>query len=88
MSFRAVTDCLRYWRCRTIARCARGRGLTPHNASMPVSVVFGASGAIAAKIKVTGKKLSDFKLLLPTDLGDFESSHAAFVKEWNGIMGL
>jgi iron(III) transport system substrate-binding protein len=36
----------------------------------------------------TGKRLSDFKLLLPTDLADFESSHAAFVKEWNGIMGL
>jgi iron(III) transport system substrate-binding protein len=36
----------------------------------------------------TGKRLSDFKLLLPSDLSDFESSHAAFVKEWNGIMGL
>jgi iron(III) transport system substrate-binding protein len=36
----------------------------------------------------TGKRLSDFKLLIPTDLTDFEASHAAFVKEWNGIMGL
>ena len=36
----------------------------------------------------TGKKLSDFKLLFPTDWTDFQTSHAAFVKEWNGIMGL
>ena len=36
----------------------------------------------------TGKRLSDFKLLLPSDWNDFESSHATFVKEWNGIMGL
>jgi iron(III) transport system substrate-binding protein len=36
----------------------------------------------------TGKKLSDFKLLFPSDWADFQASHAAFVKEWNGIMGL
>ena len=36
----------------------------------------------------TGKKLSDFKLLFPTDWADFQASHAVFVKEWNGIMGL
>jgi iron(III) transport system substrate-binding protein len=36
----------------------------------------------------TGKRLSDFKLLFPSDLKDFEASHAAFVKEWNGMMGL
>jgi iron(III) transport system substrate-binding protein len=36
----------------------------------------------------TGKRLSDFKLLFPSDWTDFQASHAAFVKEWNGIMGL
>jgi len=36
----------------------------------------------------TGKKLADFKLLFPTDWADFQASHAVFVKEWNGIMGL
>ena len=36
----------------------------------------------------TGKKLSDFKLLFPTDWSDFQASHGAFVKEWNALMGL
>jgi iron(III) transport system substrate-binding protein len=36
----------------------------------------------------TGKRLSDFKLLFPSDWNDFAASHAAFVKEWNSIMGL
>jgi iron(III) transport system substrate-binding protein len=36
----------------------------------------------------TGKRLSDFKLLFPTDWTDYQQSHAQFVKEWNGIMGL
>jgi iron(III) transport system substrate-binding protein len=36
----------------------------------------------------TGKRLADFKLLFPSDWTDFQASHAAFVKEWNGIMGL
>ena len=36
----------------------------------------------------TGKRLSDFKLLFPSDWTDFQASHGAFVKEWNGIMGL
>jgi len=36
----------------------------------------------------TGKKLSDFKLLFPTDWNDYVASHSVFVKEWNGIMGL
>jgi iron(III) transport system substrate-binding protein len=36
----------------------------------------------------TGKKLSDFKLLFPTDWNDYVASHGAFVKEWNSIMGL
>jgi iron(III) transport system substrate-binding protein len=36
----------------------------------------------------TGKRLADFKLLFPSDWADFQASHAAFVKEWNGIMGL
>ncbi len=36
----------------------------------------------------TGKRLSDFKLLFPTDWADYVASHPVFVKEWNGIMGL
>ncbi|HXD96090.1 MAG TPA: extracellular solute-binding protein [Candidatus Acidoferrum sp.] len=36
----------------------------------------------------TGKKLSDFKLLFPTDWNDYAASHPVFVKEWNSIMGL
>jgi iron(III) transport system substrate-binding protein len=36
----------------------------------------------------TGKRLTDFKLLFPSDWADFQASHAAFVKEWNAIMGL
>jgi iron(III) transport system substrate-binding protein len=36
----------------------------------------------------TGKRLGDFKLLLPTDWADYQASHPLFVKEWNGIMGL
>jgi iron(III) transport system substrate-binding protein len=36
----------------------------------------------------TGKKLTDFKLLFPTDWADFQASHGAFVKEWNAMMGL
>src|SRR5262245_19987170 len=36
----------------------------------------------------TGKRLSDFKLLFPSDWADYAASHAAFVKEWNSIMGL
>ena len=36
----------------------------------------------------TGKKLSDFKLLFPTDWNDYVASHPVFVKEWNALMGL
>ena len=36
----------------------------------------------------TGKRLSDFKLLFPSDWNDFAASHPVFVKEWNSIMGL
>ena len=36
----------------------------------------------------TGKRLSDFKLLFPSDWGDYAASHGQFVKEWNSIMGL
>src|SRR5499425_2659786 len=36
----------------------------------------------------TGKRLGDWKLLVPTDWADYQASHATFVKEWNGIMGL
>jgi iron(III) transport system substrate-binding protein len=41
-----------------------------------------------APLMATGKKLADFKLLFPSDWADFQASHAVFVKEWNGIMGL
>ena len=36
----------------------------------------------------TGKRLTDFKLLFPTDWADYVASHPAFVKEWNAMMGL
>jgi iron(III) transport system substrate-binding protein len=36
----------------------------------------------------TGKRLSDFKLLFPSDWADYVESHGTFVKEWNAIMGL
>lgn len=36
----------------------------------------------------TGKRLSDFKLLFPSDWADFVATHETFVKEWNAIMGL
>ncbi len=36
----------------------------------------------------TGKRLSDFKLLFPSDWSDFVETHSVFVKEWNAIMGL
>jgi iron(III) transport system substrate-binding protein len=36
----------------------------------------------------TGKRLSDFKLLFPSDWSDYVASHPVFVKEWNSIMGL
>ncbi len=36
----------------------------------------------------TGKRLSDFKLLFPSDWSDFVATHGTFVKEWNAIMGL
>jgi len=36
----------------------------------------------------TGKRLSDFRLLFPSDWSDFVESHGVFVKEWNAIMGL
>ena len=41
-----------------------------------------------APVMVTGKRLSDFKLLFPSDWADFVASHGTFVKEWNAIMGL
>jgi iron(III) transport system substrate-binding protein len=41
-----------------------------------------------APVMVTGKRLSDFKLLFPSDWSDFVASHGTFVKEWNAIMGL
>lgn len=35
-----------------------------------------------------GMRLSDFKLLMPTDMADYLASHTTFVKEWNAMMGL
>lgn len=36
----------------------------------------------------SGQRLSDFKLLFPQDMESFTGSHATFVKEWNGMLGL
>lgn len=35
-----------------------------------------------------GKRLSDYKLLLPRDMQAYVASHDAFVREWNGMLGL
>lgn len=35
-----------------------------------------------------GMKLSDYKLLAPQDMDALAASHPAFVKEWNGMLGL
>lgn len=35
-----------------------------------------------------GKRLSDYKLLFPTDLAAYASTHDAYVREWNGMLGL
>lgn len=35
-----------------------------------------------------GLRLTDFKLLVPTDMADYLASHDTFVKEWNGMLGL
>ena len=36
----------------------------------------------------TGVKLSDFKLLYPSDWEEYASQSAVFLKEWNGMLGL
>jgi iron(III) transport system substrate-binding protein len=36
----------------------------------------------------TGKRLSDFKLLTPTDYADYLGSRDKFTKDWNGMLGL
>ena len=35
-----------------------------------------------------GMKLSQFKLLFPKDMDAYEKAHDAYVKEWNGMLGL
>lgn len=35
-----------------------------------------------------GKRLVDYKLLIPQDLKAYSDSHETFVKEWNGMLGL
>ena len=37
---------------------------------------------------VTGVRLSDFKLLAPTDMADYLGSHDQFNKEWSAMLGL
>ena len=37
---------------------------------------------------LTGVKLSDFKLLYPSDWDEYASQSAMFLKEWNGMLGL
>ena len=36
----------------------------------------------------TGEKLSDFKLLFPTDWDDYGKQREVFNKEWNAMFGL
>ena len=36
----------------------------------------------------TGVKLSDFKLLYPTDWNEYAAQSPTFLKEWNGMLGL
>jgi iron(III) transport system substrate-binding protein len=35
-----------------------------------------------------GLKLTDFKLLFPQDMAEYEKAHPAYVKEWNAMLGL
>jgi len=35
-----------------------------------------------------GMKLTDYKLLFPKDLSEYEKAHPTYVKEWNGMIGL
>jgi iron(III) transport system substrate-binding protein len=35
-----------------------------------------------------GTKLSDYKLLIPTDIAALKAAHPKFLKEWNGMLGL
>jgi iron(III) transport system substrate-binding protein len=35
-----------------------------------------------------GMKLAEYKLLFPQDMDAYEKAHSAFVKEWNGMLGL
>ena len=35
-----------------------------------------------------GKRLADFKLLVPADMNAFVEARGAFTKEWNGMLGL
>jgi hypothetical protein len=37
---------------------------------------------------VTGARLSEFKLLTPTDLNDYLASHDEFNKVWGAMLGL
>jgi iron(III) transport system substrate-binding protein len=36
----------------------------------------------------TGKRLRDFKLLVPTDMADYLATRDTFTKEWNAMLGL
>ncbi|HET6609014.1 MAG TPA: hypothetical protein VFG62_20230, partial [Rhodopila sp.] len=35
-----------------------------------------------------GLRLADFKLLVPTDMADYQASRKAFNTEWNAMLGL
>jgi iron(III) transport system substrate-binding protein len=61
----------------------RGQTVNQTNALLIYGSVKNDAPAMA-----TGKKLTDFKLLFPTDWADFQASHSVFVKEWNSLMGL
>ena len=36
----------------------------------------------------TGQKLSDYKLIFPTDWDDYNKQRDVFNKEWNAMLGL
>jgi iron(III) transport system substrate-binding protein len=51
------------------------------------NLIYGSVRSDAPPMK-TGAKLSDFKLLFPTDYDDYAKMRDTFTKEWNGMLGL
>jgi iron(III) transport system substrate-binding protein len=51
------------------------------------NLIYGSVRANAPPMR-GGKRLSDFKLLFPTDYTDYLASRDKFTREWNGVLGL